>query len=193
MNRPTSETVVCETCGAIVRAYAVKCPKCETHFPRKYSDRHDGLLSPRNAVRDSPITEQHVNLLGMFFWSIALLVGLAVFADSPGWAIAVFITILPPLLRTALLVRRRNQMGRETTPSEKICYFVSSFVFVLAMGCAVGLANVITLFAACLAMLQGSDTTGTSTALVFVVVSSTVLLMFVPMMIDRWHRDASEE
>lgn len=116
---------------------------------------------------------------------------LAVTARDPGFAIGLAILSLPAFIRTSLLVRRRQELGKQTRAELKIASFLGSLVTVTVASVVVVVASVGTFCGICLT--AGTDKAIPFAGLFALGATVAVIIVIAKWVGRRWRRDVARK
>jgi hypothetical protein len=122
---------VCPHCQAVVDPRAAQCWLCGERLDERASG-----AAPRAAVHREGSFSLSTLLLIMTL--VAICCGLLVAA--PGLGVVASVLLAPVLVRTAMVVRRREAAGARVSSGEKIALATTSFVVALVLAGVVGFA-----------------------------------------------------
>lgn len=191
MTPAPSDSIICPVCTAANPADALICRRCDA--PLKKDEAAADDFSRQQALRrmrDDPS-------LGMQFSLSSVLIGLTVaailfgiMAQMPGVGITIAVCCLPAFIRTSLLIRKRERMGRKTSTEHKALSFVGSIVFALITSAVVLIASVGTFCTICLTGgTKGGDSLIIFSGTVALVVTLVVAYFLFKWSRSRWWRD----
>jgi hypothetical protein len=103
----------------------------------------------------------------------------ALIAEVPGLGIPVCILLAPVLIRTIMVVRRREAAGKHVSTGDKVVLILTSFVVINVILTVVGVAAVGTFCAVCLgtvAVLDEGAMVAAGLVALFVTISLVVLM-----------------
>jgi hypothetical protein len=146
-----SDSVICPNCNAANPASSEICRRCDLPLPPPTAGSEAG--SRRDAVKRIKPEPAHVTQFTLSSLLICLTVIATIFGISgraPGLGIAIALFCLPAFIRTARLIRRREQLGRPTSTTQKVFTFVGSIVFAWVASAVVLVASVGTFCTICI-------------------------------------------
>ncbi|HEX6963828.1 MAG TPA: hypothetical protein VF175_18315 [Lacipirellula sp.] len=116
----------------------------------------------------------------------------ALVAEAPGIGITMCILLAPVLVRTAMVVRRREAAGKRVSAGEKIGLILTSFVVINVIVAVVGFAAIGTFCAVCLGTVGALDEASMVVAgISALVITVALLVVMVRWVRSRYRRDIS--
>lgn len=189
-----SDSIICPNCNAANPAGSEMCRRCDLPLPPP-SERQDAG-SRREAVRRMKPDPAHASQYSLS----SLLIGLTVLAiifgiagRAPGLGIAIAFCCLPAFIRTARLIRRREQLGRTTSTAQKVFSFVGSIVFAWIASAVVLIASFGTFCTICITGLGVGGPIILISAAVAIVATIGVAMVLRWFSSSRWDRDVDRE
>lgn len=188
----------CRECGAMVRPEVTACWLCASRLAEQEERREleeNPFASPR------PSSEEMLegsSVSGATLIVTLLLVTLGVWLVAPGIAVLLAVAIVPALVRTLLVLRRRSTLGLETTRAKRVEMFLLSAVTVVVIAVAAIGAAFVALVASCFVALASAGAGATEDAVwvVFGVGQILALLVVGSLALtwarQRWRQDTTE-
>jgi hypothetical protein len=117
-------------------------------------------------------------------------VWLGLLAAAPGLAILVCILLVPVIVRTARVVRRREERGRTVSSGEKIALAATSFMVTLVILVVTTVAAVGTFCGLCLGMYTMSDRRDQNAGIQMVISGAVTLVVLIAIgrLMAKWVR-----
>lgn len=170
--------LVCPECGEQNSAEALNCRKCGAMLPvRVLSDGGHSQPAAGSQFTLSTLLSV-VTLLGVFF---------ALFVSLPGLAIFLAIFSFPAFIRTAIVARRRKQIGRPMATETKVAAFFGSLMTAITIAVVVVVASVGTFCTICLA--SGKEEVIPVALLVAGTITLPILIALGKWVRNRYRRD----
>jgi hypothetical protein len=119
----------------------------------------------------------------------------ALMVREPGLGIGLAILSLPAFLRTAMLVGRRRELGRPTSPVLKITSYVGSLLTVVLVSAVVLIASVGTFCTVCIGLAKNMSDEGPVVVALLLAGTATVAAIYgvVAFIRWRWRRDVDRK
>lgn len=135
------------------------------------------------------------SLATLFLLITLAAVCLALMAREPGLGIGLAILSLPAFVRTAMLVGRRRELGRPTSPVLKITSYVGSLLTVVLVSTVVLIASVGTFCTVCIGLAKNHSDDGPIVLALVLAGAATVAAIFgvVAFIRWRWRRDVDRK
>jgi len=118
-------------------------------------------------------------------------VGMGLLVALPGLGVLACIVMVPVLVRTVRVVRKREARGKEVSSSEKISLFVGSFVVSTVLAIVVGVAAFCSFCGVCLTLVSSSDPKALPIALG--VCGLGIGAIFLAFRISKWNRQRFQQ
>jgi hypothetical protein len=158
LQEATNPARTCRTCGASQPEGLRTCWLCRANLSGDSTTvaaaEHERTLSHGGHAGFS----FSISTLLLITTLIAILSALV--AEHPGLGIPVCVLMLPVLVRTAMVVRRRERAGLQVSAGEKaklaLVSFVVSFALSIVVLAVLGIAAIVTLFAVCVSGGKGN-------------------------------------
>lgn len=185
---PVTGPNTCPECGRENAAASTQCWLCEARLEANpYA-----LPADHVSTADGRFSFSLATLL-VVLTSASVLCGL--FAIEPGLGIVAAVLLTPAMIRTALVMRKREAAGLSVGPAQKVLLLAGSFVTTAVILTVVGIASFGTFCGVCLGIYSLDESAGTG-GLGFIVAAGAALvatgtvLGFVARWVRRrWHRD----
>jgi hypothetical protein len=205
VSEPTPDTVVCEACHTSNPRRAFRCAKCGGLLPAgRVTTQPPAAPRPAMAaVEDFESNAKHgsqFSLASLFSVISLIAIFLAIFRRAPGIGITLCLASFPAFVRTALLARRREQIDRPLSTSDKIASFIGSLGVVLASATMLAVVAGVTFFFVCIGTISfgpggtRNDPEGYIALVVFLgcVVAVLPLALILFWVRARWRRDTRD-
>jgi hypothetical protein len=156
----SSAAVRCASCGAVWKAGNTNCWLCGAAMPSAASGGTTGRLSPAFQPRAIPAGKVSFSISTLLLATTLAAIVAALVAEVPGLGIPVCILLAPVLVRTVMVVRRREAAGKRVSTAEKVALLLTSFAVANVILAVVGVAAVGSFCAVCLgsaATLRGNS------------------------------------
>lgn len=146
---PVPLDVVCPHCQAVVAPSATRCWLCggAVDGSSPASARSAGVPAHRGAS---------FSLSTMLLITTLVAISCGLLAAAPGLGVVACVLLAPVLVRTAMVVRRREAAGARVSASEKVGLAATSFVVAMVLATVVGFAAFCCFCAVC-AFAFGAD------------------------------------
>ena len=189
-----SDSLICPNCNTANPAGSEICRRCDLPLPAP-NERQDAA-SRRDAVKrikhdPSHATQYSLSSLLIGLTILAIIFGIA--GRAPGLGIAIAFCCLPAFIRTARLIRRREQLGRTTSTAQKVVSFVGSIVFAWITAAVVLIASFGTFCTICLTGAGAGGPIILISAVVAIVATIGVAMVLRWFSNSRWDRDVDRD
>jgi hypothetical protein len=158
MNEPERvDAAYCPECAALVGVGVPRCWLCGWRRDGAQASTPPVIipsLVPRRPT-DRPFSYSLESLLLLV---TLVAVGLGAIVNFPGIGIVVAILMAPAFVRTAMVIRRRDEIGRPVTRWQRVGLFFGSFATAIVILVLVVVASVGTFFTVCLGLFSADGT-----------------------------------
>jgi hypothetical protein len=181
MSTPSAETRLhCPQCGAQLPRAGVPCWLCGAEQAKPVADSHSfQSAAPIAAARSHEGLSYSLSTL-MLIMTLAA-VACALVVALPGLGIPICILLVPVLIRTAMVVRRREESGRPVSAGEKIALVLISLVVANVIAAVVAVAAIGSFCFVCLSA-------GTEAAIPVAILGAAIVTIPVLVLLTRWIR-----
>jgi len=223
MSDATSSKTVCPNCDSVIWAHAEYCNKCGTRGaasgefqPLDFGDpqpeiqertgtptgqfqlpgfdtRPQSEIYRRTGIHQGTARSFSIGSLLLVITVIGVLLGIMV--QAPGLGITLALFAVPPWIRTALVLKRRQAMGFQPTMSDRVALFMGSMFVTWVIVITLTVACCLTFFVTCLAVFAASQDGRGDESLIWLfiwcsvlAVAITVLFLFSYWIRARWRR-----
>lgn len=192
----SSSNSVCRECGATNPSGAKDCWLCKAKLEGSSEKPIQATLAPEPPPIPANVNRTY-SLSTLFLIMTVAAVCFGVIGAAPGLGIFLTLFMLPPLVRTAMVVRRKEEMGEHVSTGKKIALGASSFLVCIIFATIVTVASVGTFCAVCLGVVSSANNQSMASAEVAIpvaglaAVGATVLvILFMARLIRaRWRWD----
>jgi hypothetical protein len=191
MTPAPSQSIICPNCTAANPADATICRRCELPLPTSESTlAEDSRQAALRRMREDPSHGMQFSLSSVLIGLTVVAILFGIMAQMPGIGMLIAFCCLPAFIRTSLLIRKRERMGRPTSTERKVLSFVGSIVFALITSAVVLIASVGTFCTICLTGgTKGGDSLIIFSGTVALVVTLVVAYFLFKWSRSRWWRD----
>jgi hypothetical protein len=136
----------CPHCGAMRKVGSTRCWLCGADLP----PIEPGAASAAPASGSSPAGRISFSISTLLLATTLVAVTAALITEVPGLGIPVCILLAPVLVRTVMVVRRREAAGKRVSMGEKVALIVTSFMVINVILAVVGVAAIGSFCAVCI-------------------------------------------
>jgi hypothetical protein len=191
MTPAPSQSIICPVCTAANPADAIVCRRCDVPLKKDEAVADDfSRQAALDRMRDDPSHGMQFSLSSVLIGLTVVAILFGIMAQMPGIGMFIAFCCLPAFIRTSLLIRKRERMGRKTSTEHKALSFVGSIVFALITSAVVLIASVGTFCTICLTGgTKGGGGLIFFSGTVAVVVTVVVAYFLFKWSRSRWWRD----
>jgi hypothetical protein len=188
----SEENIRCQCCDADNLRHREKCWLCHEYLRKApattLAKREPSIASTKDSA------SFQFSLASILLTTTLLATIFAVVATAPGLGILLAIVSMPPLVRTMIVVQRRQERGLEVNSEEKVGLFIASLTVTIVVS-AVALFLSLSTFCGAFLVTTSNTGIGVPTGLLTLVISAVLIILaiwfFWKWIRRRWQRDVN--